>query len=407
MSQWRWREGNQLRLLENGEQYFPAVFAAIAAATDEVLIETFILFEDCVGAELEAAMAVAARRGAHVALTVDGYGSENLSAAFIERMQALGIALQMFEPFPRLLGNRINLFRRLHHKIVVVDHRIAFVGGINFSEDHLLASGPKSKQDYAVEVRGPLVGDIREVVLSLAQTRSRRFSWLRSWRPLSQPVATAGGRPAVALVATRDNHSHFDDIERLYRIAIRSSRERVVIANAYFFPGYRLLHELMRAARRGVRVQLVLQGNPDMPLVRYITQTLYARLAAAGVEIHEYWERPIHAKVAVIDGVWATVGSSNLDPLSLALNLEANVFIADAVFAQELGGRLDRLIEHSCEKLDPLSFGKPGWWGVFLGFVAYHVSRYFPRLARQLPAPMPHQKTLSEASPIAITERHL
>lgn len=397
MNPWRWREGNQLRLLENGEQYFPAVFAAIAAAADEVLIETFILFEDSIGAELECVMAIAVRRGARVSLTVDGYGSEALSTAFVERMQGLGIALRMFEPFPRLFGNRINFFRRLHHKIVVVDHRIAFVGGINFSEDHLLASGPEAKQDYAVEVRGPVVDDIREVVLSLEQARTRH-SWLLRWRAQKQPLAAEGLRPAVALVATRDNHRHFDDIEQLYRIALRAARVRVVIANAYFFPGYRFLQELMRAARRGVQVQLILQGNPDLQLVSAITHTLYARLAKAGVEIHEYCERPMHAKVAVIDGVWATVGSSNLDPLSLALNLEANLFVADTAFAEVLTTRLDHLIKHSCKKLDPMQLKNAGWWWALFGVLAYHVSRHFPRLARRLPTSMPHQQILSEAS---------
>ena len=141
MSQWQWRGGNRVSLLENGEAYYPAVFEAIRAARHEVLIETFILFEDPVGHELEAAITVAANQGAKISLTVDGYGSEGLSAAFIERMHVLGVQLRMFEPFPRLFGNRVNLFRRLHRKIVVVDSTTAFVGGINFSEDHLRSSG--------------------------------------------------------------------------------------------------------------------------------------------------------------------------------------------------------------------------------------------------------------------------
>ncbi|MES2684388.1 MAG: cardiolipin synthase ClsB [Pseudomonadota bacterium] len=398
MSHWQWRDSNQLRLLENGEEYYPAVFAAIAAATDEVLIETFILFEDKVGRDLEAAIAMASQRGAHIELTVDGYGSEKLSSAFIERMRGLGVVLRMFEPFPRFFGNRINLLRRLHHKIVVVDQRLSYVGGINFSEDHLLASGPQSKQDYAVQVEGPLVEDIRELVLRVNQSSSSRASWFRRWWHVPIPTPADTLRPAVALLACRDNHRHFDDIERLYRIAIRTARQRIVIANAYFFPGYRLLRELTRAAQRGVRVQLILQGNPDMPLVRFITRTLYLRLARAGVEIHEYCERPMHAKVAVIDGEWATVGSSNLDPLSLAFNLEANVFMADRTFAEQLSLKLDGLLENSCEKLDRQRLTDASWWGVLLGVIAYHVSRHFSNLARRLPALRPQSRVLSKAA---------
>ena len=395
MSDWQWRDGNRLDLLVNGEDYFPAVFAAIRAARNEVLIETFILFEDQVGAELESAMSIAVQRGARIELTVDGYGSEKLSDAFVARMQALGIVLRMFEPFPRLFGNRVNLFRRLHHKIVVVDGGIAFVGGINFSEDHLITAGPMSKLDYALRIEGPLVDDIRQLVLDLERAHTKQLSRWQRWRHPLEPRPAAEQKPAMALIARRDNHHHFDDIERLYRIAIRASKHRVIIANAYFFPGYRLLRELTRAAQRGVRVQLIMQGNPDMPVVRFITQTLYAHLARAGIEIFEYCERPIHAKVAVIDEDWSTVGSSNLDPLSLALNLEANVFVADKTFTEKLATELAGLIEHSCKKLEREHLKNPSWWGMVLGFVAFHVTRYFPGLVRSLPAPMPRSRVLS------------
>lgn len=120
---------------------------------------------------------------------------------------------------------------------------------------------------------------------------------------------------------TRDNAAHADDIERHYRIAIRAARRRIVIANAYFLPGYRLLKGLRDAARRGVEVTLILQGHPDMPWVTAATRSLYHYLLPAGVRIVEYCRRPFHGKVAVVDDEWATVGSSNLDPLSLWLNL--------------------------------------------------------------------------------------
>ena len=145
----------------------------------------------------------------------------------------------------------------------------------------------------------------------------------------------------------RDSH-HTNDIERHYRAAIRSARERIVIANAYFFPGYRLIKELRRAARRGVDVRLILQGEPDMPIVKTAASMLYHHLLHAGVRIYEYCERPLHGKVALMDDRWSTVGSSNLDPLSLSLNLEANVVVRDAAFNALLYERLDHLMQHSC-----------------------------------------------------------
>ena len=148
---------------------------------------------------------------------------------------------------------------------------------------------------------------------------------------------------ADALFVTRDNAEHRSDIERHYRIAIRTARRRVVIANAYFFPGYRLLREMRRAARRGVDVRLILQGMPDMPIVKFAASMLYHHLVVAGVRIYEYCERPLHGKVALTDEHWSTVGSSNLGPLGLALNHEANVMIRDGRFNGQLHEHLGQL----------------------------------------------------------------
>ena len=157
----------------------------------------------------------------------------------------------------------------------------------------------------------------------------------------------------------RDNHQHRADIERQYRVAIRSARRDIIIANAYFFPGYGLLRDLRRAARRGVSVSLILQGEPDMPIVKIAARLLYQYLMAAGVRIHEYCERPLHGKVAVVDDDWATVGSSNLDPLSLTLNLEANLFIRCREFNRELRASLERLRRRHCSEVREELFQYP------------------------------------------------
>ena len=399
MSRWQWHDGNRVRLLENGEDFFPRVFECIAAAQEEVIIETFILFEDEVGLELRDLIAAAARRGVRVELTVDGYGSESLSREFIDAMQSAGVELHMFEPSRRLLGNRVNIFRRLHRKIVVIDWRLAFVGGINYSVDHLRSYGAKSKQDYAVEVEGPVVANIHALAAALPRSgRPPRRRWWQYWRPVEAPGASPGpAGEARVLLASRDNQRHRDDIERLYRIAIRGARERIVIANAYFFPGYRLIRLLRKAARRGVQVQLIMQGNPDMPWVSLLTRALYRHLIRAGVEIFEYCERPIHAKVATIDRAWATVGSSNLDPLSLSLNLEANLFIHDPAFNAELRQRLDGLIAHSCRRVDLDQLRNPRLGAVLLGYLAYHFTRHFPALIRRLPSAPPVREALTRS----------
>jgi cardiolipin synthase len=378
------RPGNRVELLENGEQFYPAVFGAIEGAREEVLIETFILFDDRVGRQLQARLIDAARRGVRIDLTVDGYGSPDLSREFIGAMTAAGVRLHVFDPSPRLLGLRTNLLRRMHRKIAVIDGRIAFVGGINYSEDQLIAFGPMAKQDYAVRIEGPVVADIGAFVHeTLAPTRTRRRFWGGAPRR-GTPAAQRVGPAEVAFV-TRDNRRHRNDIERAYRAALRTAREEVIIANAYFFPGYRLLRDMVSAARRGVRVQLVLQGRPDMAYVRVAARMLYDSLLEDGVQIFEYRRRPLHAKVAVVDGEWSTVGSSNLDPLSLSLNLEANVLVRDRDFAADLRERLLRLEREHCK---PMHRERGRWrpiWRYLVSALAYHVARGFPSWLQWLP----------------------
>src|SRR6185369_1035273 len=299
----------------------------------------------------------AARRGAQVDVTIDGFGSPDLSDRFIGSLIDAGVRIHVFDPGKRLLGWRVNMLRRMHRKIVVIDRSVAFVGGINYSADHLADFGPAAKQDYAVEIRGPLVADIHRfthTALAQGQRYQRGRQWWRRRRRLrTRPDSLPAVGPAAAVLVVRDNGEHQSDIEREYRIAIRAARRRVIIANAYFFPGYRFMRELRHAARRGVDVRLILQGAPDMPIVKTAATLLYHHLLGAGVRIYEYCERPLHGKVALVDDDWATVGSSNLDPLSLALNLEANVIIRDRAFNAELRERMQRLMQEDCQRVEP------------------------------------------------------
>lgn len=396
----QWREGNFVRLLENGEEYFPRVFEVIGQARREVLIETFILFEDGVGAQLEAAVCAAAARGVKVQLTVDGYGSEPLSERFAAAMAKAGVELRIFDPAPKFFGARTNLFRRLHRKIVVVDEEVGFIGGINFADNQMAAYPEGPKQDFAVEVQGPVVQDLHRLVSDEASSAGHRFRGLLSlrrltWRSKAVKSGVSSGSVRACLV-TRDNRRHRDDIEREYRRAVQAARHRVIVANAYFFPSHRLLRDLRQAARRGVIVQLILQGKPDMPLMRALGMTLYGFLLDDGVEIYEYARRSMHGKIAVIDDQWATVGSSNLDPLSLSLNLEANLFLRDPDFSSQLRARMDRLIVQDCQRIQPARIRHRGRMWELLRFLAYHFSRHFPVLAGWLPVHRPslEQRTL-------------
>src|SRR3989338_6490370 len=259
---------------------------------------------------------------------------------------------------------RTNLFRRLHRKIVVIDSERAFVGGINYAADHLGDFGEMAKQDYAVEVSGPIVRDLHSSTMRLLR------SALIAPSP-TQPLAKPVGDVRIMLLE-RDNERHTTDIEEQYLSAFRAAKERLIVANAYFFPSYKVLRELRNAARRGVKVTLILQGQPDMAWAQGFSRLLYNYLLRDGVVIHEYCQRPLHGKVALVDHEWATVGSSNLDPLSLSLNLEANLLIRDHRFNQQLYEHLSTLAKDKCKTITLERVMRGYLWRAPIIFLTFH-----------------------------------
>jgi cardiolipin synthase len=391
-----WRDGNRVALLENGEAFFPRVWEVLAAARESVLVETFILGDDEVGRQLVETLCALADRGVRVAMMADGFGSDRLPADAVAALDQAGVRLVLFEPWRRLLGVRTNLFRRMHRKTVVVDDRIAFLGGINFCADHLRSSGEKSLQDYALEVEGPVVADVghylREVWAGDTPVRRRRW---RFWHRRPAPASPPGAEAALAAFVVRDNDEHRTDIERAYRLAIRTAQTEVLIANAYFFPGYRFLRDLRDAARRGVRVVLVVQGKPDLRIVTFGLRWLYHFLVPAGIWVREFGERPLHAKIAVVDRRWATVGSSNLDPLSLSLNLEANLLVDDAAFAAQVRDAVLALVRRPGRWVLKSDVPRVTWWQRPMAALVFHFLRHFPAWAGWIPA---HRSRLDEVS---------
>ncbi|PUY81566.1 cardiolipin synthase ClsB [Cronobacter sakazakii] len=388
-----WRDGNHIELLENGDEFYPAVFDAIDKARSKVILETFIWFDDNVGRQLHDVILNAAQRGVSIEVLLDGYGSPDLSDEFVGTLTSAGVMFRYYDPRPRTMGMRTNVFRRMHRKIVVIDGEVAFVGGINYSAEHMSDYGPEAKQDYAVRVEGPVVQDIYHFVLSnLGEERVSRW-WQRHYQ---QAVENTTPGEAQALFVWRDNNDHRDDIERHYLKMLANAKKEVIIANAYFFPGYRLLHAMRNAARRGVKVKLIVQGEPDMPIVKVGARLLYNYLVKGGVEVYEYLRRPLHGKVALMDDHWATVGSSNLDPLSLSLNLEANLIIHDTQFNQTLRDNLMRLIREDCKQVDESMMPKRTWWNLAKSVIVFHFLRHFPAMVGWLPA---HTPKLAQVPP--------
>ncbi len=365
--------GNKLQLLTNGRAYFPALRQAIDAAQSEIYLETYIFADDDSGKSVAAALVRAAGRGVRVHVLVDGFGSKGIFEQTRRLLDAANIEVLIFGPKTSPLTLRRNRLRRLHRKLAVVDASVAFVGGINIIDDMHTPRHTPPRYDYAVRIEGPLVADVLEQTARLWH----RVAWASLKRGAQRhPQADAAARGTQhAVLVVRDNFRHRSDIEDAYLEAIREAHKEVIIANAYFFPGTRFRHALRSAAGRGVRVVLLLQGRVEYALLHYASRALYGSLLDAGVEIYEYHKSFLHAKVAVIDRRWATVGSSNIDPFSLMLAREANIVVDDLHFSHDLRRSLLQHMKDGARVVGKRAWHRKPLWLRLLIWSAYGCTR--------------------------------
>ena len=392
-----------MQLLQGGEALFPALVKTFDAAQSWIQLETYIFDFHGVGAQVAEALVRAAERGVAVQVLVDAIGTDPLPDQWQKKFAAAGVEWCVYSPLATgwalLMPER---WRRLHRKLCVVDQRVVFCGGINVLDDfydpnHGKLQAPRF--DFAVAVTGPLAMEATDAVALLwwrvqagysARQRHLSAAWEKFKaagyggrtdtsalaKPQDREAGTPYGRsrPRAALIL-RDNLRNRNSIERAYRKAIGKAREDIIIANAYFLPGGKLRRALIRAARRGVHVTLLLQGKYEYYMQYHAARPVYGALLAAGVEIHEYSASFLHAKVAVVDGHWATVGSSNLDPLSLLLAREANIVVEDRAFAEDLRGRLQDAVANHGQRMDPAAYSRRPLGQRLQGWMAYALMR--------------------------------
>ncbi len=386
--------GHQVQLLEGTVELFPALIAAMDAAQRDIRMETYIFDFTATGADIGAALVRAAQRGVRVQLVVDGVGTGTMPADWRVRFDAAGVQWRVYNPLGRMGLLLPSRWRRLHRKLVVVDgglpQAVAFCGGINILDDyhdpnHGALESPRF--DFSVSVAGPLVNavldateklwqrmqaarELRQRDISAAMTAwvSSRVQLFKAAGPANVlPVAAAPDSHLVrAALMLRDNLRNRKRIEQAYLKAIGEAHHEVIIANAYFLPGGKLRRAIIAAAHRGVTVKLLLQGKYEYFMQFHASRPVYAALLVAGVEIHEYAASFLHAKVAVVDAdqpkAWSTVGSSNLDPLSLLLAREANVMVQDSAFAQILRARLMGAMARGGRQISASEYANRPWF---------------------------------------------
>lgn len=366
---------NHITLLRNGAAYFPQLQHSIESAEREIFLESYIFVDDVIGQSIAQALCAAAQRGVLVHLLLDGFGSAGLAPALIKTFTIAGVHLLFFRPEIAKFSLQKQRLRRMHRKLAVFDGKIAYVGGINIVDDIGLSSLPP-RYDYAVRIEGALVARIHRAADHLWRHtcwRQLKFEWAKHSTVLPRLSSQLGQMKAG--FAIRDNFRHRHAIEEAYLRAIAAAKEEIIIANAYFLPARRFCKALLRAAKRGVKIHLLVQGRIENFVQHFATRTLYEQFITADIAIYEYSCGFMHAKVAVIDQIWSTVGSSNIDPFSLLLAREANVFIQDPGFSTQLRDDLLQQIDKNALQIQLTDLHTQSWFLRILPNICYQLMR--------------------------------
>jgi cardiolipin synthase len=367
----RWRAGNRVTPLIDGAEAFPAMLRAIGAAKRSVCLETYILEDDRTGIRFATALIERAAAGVDVRLIYDAVGGFGVAEAYIDALRTAGVQIVVFHPIAPWRA-RWSLSRRDHRKILVVDDQVAFTGGLNISDDYAAPDdGGRGWRDTHCELRGPIVADL---------ARSFRRTWLNAGgAPYPAPPAADAIEPNAgpSLVRLLDNteRRRRRRIRRAYLSAINAAHRQILIANAYFLPDRGVRAALRRAALRGVEVRVLCPGRSDVRLIELASLLVFRRLARAGVTVMRWRGVMIHCKTAVIDGAWSTIGSYNLDNISLLFNLEATVEILD----EEAGAVMIRQFEKdaaTADRFDEASWLALPWWRKLGAWLAYQIRRW-------------------------------
>jgi cardiolipin synthase len=365
------RLGNVVRPLRTGKEAFPAMLAAIASARKHVFFETYILRADRTGEEFQRALIERAKAGVLVCLLYDSLGSFGLPGSYLAELRAAGVRAVEYHPLVPWRA-RWNLNRRDHQKILVVDDRIGFAGGVNIGDEaRAVEDGGGGWHDVHAQVEGPVVLDLSKFF---------RRTWERAGgEPLPEMPhlrkGTAGPGTSAVLAVSNSAVGGRWRLHRAYLHAIRRASKSIHIMNAYFIPDRSLRRAFRQAARRGVTVRVIVPSYTDVKAVYYASHHLYGRLMKAGVRIFEWPERMMHAKMAVIDGIWSTIGSYNLDRRSLLHNLEVALVIADRKIGYDLEKQLEADVV-ACKEILPEEWKRRSAWEKAMEWLFYQI-RYW------------------------------
>lgn len=347
--------GNKVSLLNDGPQTIAAMIAAIKTARDSINLETYIFDQGMLGEEFSDLLIQKQRAGVRVNIIYDSVGCLTTPPEFFQKLRDAGISLIEFNPvnpFKRF-GRDWRLNNRDHRKILVVDGKIAFTGGINISDDYSSGSLFRSKskrtsshlgwRDTHVRIEGPAVASFQWLFLQTWVDQKGVELRHANYFPALQPA----GNQIVRVIGSEPGGNY--ETYKAYVLAMQQAKVSIHVTNAYFVPDKQLLRALTDAARRGVEVKIIFPGVSDASFVRFATQSFYEQLLASGVHVYELQASVLHAKTAVIDGYWSTVGSTNLDMRSFLHNREVNMITLDAPFGAIMESAFNEDLKNSIE----------------------------------------------------------
>jgi len=363
---------NKVRLVRGGRDYFSTLTRLIGHAQYSVHLQVYIYEDDETGQTVAAALMEAAKRGVKVYLLCDGYASKELSAGFIKELQTAGVNFRFFEPL--LKSEHFYFGRRMHHKVVVVDASYGLTGGVNISDRYNDIGGQKAWLDRALLVEGEAALKLHIICRDMWTKayykrdggRKERFAWLPGHTPAEE---------CMVRVRRNDWVQGKSQISKSYLEMFRNAQSHITILSSYFLPGSMFRRQMALAARRGVKIKIIVGNISDVRISRLAEQYMYRWLFRNRIEVYEYLDTILHGKLAVYDGEWMTDGSYNVNKISAYASVELNMDVRNTGFATKVEQELDEIIEHHCVRMTPGNFHHPVY-RQFLQWLAFQTIRF-------------------------------
>ncbi len=337
-----------IRLVHSGNDYFETLENMINSASHTIHLQTYIFDEDETGIRVAKALRAASARGVIIYMMLDSFGSNSLSRKFVNDLLFSGIHLRFFSPFFSFQNNYFG--RRLHHKVIVADQSSALIGGINIADKYHGSASEEAWLDYAVYINGSISIEIERIC---KQLYGRKFIYNQN-KINAAPKEKLLEENIFIRIRENDRLRRKNQVSDSYLQAIKNAKKSIFITGCYFLPGIKLRTALIKAAKRGVEVHLILAGVSDVPVFQSATKWLYDLLFRSGIKIYEWEKSVLHGKCALIDGKWATIGSFNLNHLSAYGSIELNADILDEHFTNLFQIHLKSVIANGCKQIFPI-----------------------------------------------------